>query len=279
MLAIGSPQHGLDGVSRRAFLRLGGWGVLGLSAAEQRARAEASGKGLRRCIFLLLNGGASPFETFDPKAGARRDVGGPFRAIATATPGVQVSETLPLLAQRSSKFVLLRSLCHDAAPLHETGLQLIQTGRLVRGDVMPPSVGSIVARLLGPRNDWPAYAVLPRPLGDNGSAIWQGQWAGSLGEAYDPWFVDGVPASQPLDDRGVARRGGSAVDVDRRSLVRTWLEMPDAERRPYGDSELARSCLAARRLVERGVRLVTINMFDTLAERVTWDCHANGAWA
>jgi hypothetical protein len=258
-------------------------GVLGLSAAEQRARAEANGKGLRRCIFLLLNGGPSAFETFDPKPAAKGEIRGPYKAISTATPGLPICETLPLLAQRSAKFAVLRSLCHDAAPIHETGLQLIQTGRLVRGDLVPPSIGSIIARLLGPRNDWPAYAVLPRPLGDSGSAIWQGQWAGSLGEEFDPWFVESQPETIPIGDRGLEvpaeSTGIETLAAIKRSLVRNWLVSADAERRNYGDSDLARSCLAARKLVEQGVRFVTINMFDTLAERITWDCHANRAWA
>lgn len=288
MLAIGSrTPEGADGVSRRDFLRFGGLGVLGLSAAEQRARAEANGSGSRCCIFLLLNGGASQFETFDPKPTARGEIRGPYRAIATATPGIQLCETLPLLAQRTAKFSLLRSLSHDAAPLHETGLQLVQTGRLVRGDLIPPSAGSVIARLLGPRNDWPAYAVLSRPLDDSASAIWQGQWAGSLGEEFDPWFVESSVTTSPIGSRGleVAGFGGDRADdrtgrhAARQALVRNWLHAPDPERRSYGDSDLARSCLAARRLVEQGVRFVTINMFDSLAGRITWDCHANGAWA
>ncbi|MGQ0633396.1 MAG: DUF1501 domain-containing protein [Planctomycetaceae bacterium] len=252
-----------DGVSRRDFLRCGGLGVLGLSAAEQRARAAAQKKGARRCIFLLLNGGPSQLETFDPKPAARIDVRGPFRAISTATPGVCLSETLPLLAQRTPKFSLLRAVCHDAAPIHETGLQLIQTGRLVRGDVVPPSLGAVVSRLLGPRHDWPAYVVLPRPLGEDDTEIWQGQDAGSLGETFDPWS-----ASAP-----------EGVDMAKAGLVRRWLEDSGAEARAYGDTPLGRACLTARRLVERGTRFVTINMFDSLAERITWDCHANGTWA
>jgi hypothetical protein len=244
-----------------------------LSAAEQRARAEASGKGARRCIFILLNGGASPFETFDPKPQARGDIRGPFRAISTTTPGVALSETLPLLATRMAKFALIRSLTHDAAPLHETGLQLIQTGRLVHRDVVPPSLGSITARLLGPRTAWPAYAVLPRTLEANGSAIWQGQWAGSLGDEFHPWSLEAPDASEG------ALASSAPPESPHASLVRKWMREPDGERRPYGESELARSCLTARRLVEQGVRFVTINMFDSLAGRITWDCHANGTWA
>lgn len=286
MLAVGSQAPlDADGVSRRDFLRFGGLGVLGLSAAEQRARAEASGKGLRRCIFVLLNGGPSPFETFDPKPAARGDIRGPYRAISTATPGVHLSELLPSLAERSSKYALVRSLCHDAAPIHETGLQLIQTGRLVRGDVIPPSVGSIVSRLLGPRNDWPPYVVLPRTICDESSAIWQGQWAGSLGEEFDPWSIETETLDRVVADRGVGTVSSiPSAEIHRgaekhRPLVDSWMQAPDPERRPYGETALGRSCLTARRLIEQGARFVTINMFDSLADRITWDCHANGAWA
>lgn len=255
-----------DGVSRRQFLRFGGLGVLGVSAAEQQARAAASGKGARSCIFVLLHGGPSPFETFDPKPEARGDIRGPYKAISTATPGVQFSETLPQLAQRTERLVVLRSLCHDAAPIHETGLQLMQTGRLVRGNVVPPSLGTIVSQVLGPRNNWPAYAVLPGPLAGEQSGIWHGQHSGSLGREFGPWVVD---RAQP----------GPGSPTGKEAIVRRWLEADDAERRVYGNTPLARACLAARRLVEQGTRFVTINMFDSLAERVTWDCHANGAWA
>ncbi|MFN0054440.1 MAG: DUF1501 domain-containing protein [Planctomycetales bacterium] len=284
MLALRSkPNSGPDGVSRRDFLRFGGLGVLGLSAAEQRAQAEASGKGRRACILVQLNGGPSQFETFDPKPAARGDIRGPYRAIATATTGLQFSETLPQLAQRSDRLVVLRSLCHDAAPLHETGLQLLQTGRLVRGEFVPPSLGSIVSRLLGSRNDWPAYAVLPRPLGDGGSSIWQGQWAGSLGGEFDPWSMQSLPELSVAVDRVLPAvdEGASvlAPPTLQQTLVRKWLEEADGERRSYGDTDLGRSCLAARRMVEQGVRFVTINMFETLAGRITWDCHAHPVWA
>src|SRR5262245_41286840 len=101
MLAVGSEKIQIaGGVSRRDFLRLGGLSVLGLSVAEQRAWAEAKGKGLRRCILILMTGGPSHFETFDPKPGAPGEIRGPFKPIATATPGVHISETFPLLAHR-----------------------------------------------------------------------------------------------------------------------------------------------------------------------------------
>ncbi len=285
MLAVRSEQAPSAGsVSRRDFLRVGGLSVLGLSVAEQRARAEASGKGLRRCIFVLMTGGPSHLETFDPKPGAPGEIRGPLKPIATSLPGAYFSEALPQLAQRADKLAIVRSLFHDATPIHETGQQLIQTGRLVRRNLVPPSLGSIVARLLGPRNDLPPYAVLPLPLGDTGVAIWQGQGAGDLGAEFDPWSVSS-------NGSGIGNlEGGKALIPDsdfqhtnfellRMAAAANTMAEPEYSRRAYGDSPFGRTCLAARRLVEQGVRFVTVNMFDTLAGRITWDCHANDSWA
>jgi hypothetical protein len=275
MMAVGLEERQAEGVSRRDFLRLGGLSVLGLSVAEQRARAEASGKGRRSCIFVLMTGGPSHLDTFDPKPGAPGEIRGPFKPIATATPGLCLSETLPLLAQRSSRFALVRGLSHDAAPIHETGQQLIQTGRLVRKNLVPPSLGSIVSRLLGSRNDLPPYAVLPRSLGNTGVAIWQGQRAGDLGVEFDPWDVNQGVCGTRDAECPILSGGISAYDPARLAGLVDWQQEPDQCRRLYGDSEFARACLSARRLVEQGVRFVTVNMFDSLAGRVTWDCHAN----
>ncbi len=285
MMAVASEQQiGVGSVSRRDFLRLGGLSVLGLSVAEQRARAEASGKGMRRCIFILMTGGASHFETFDPKPSAPGEIRGPFKPIATATPGIQFAESLPLLAQRSDKFAVIRSLSHDATPIHETGQQLLLAGRLARGNLLPPSLGSIVSRLLGPRNELPAYAVVPKLLGDTGVAIWQGQRAGELGPEFDPWeagefgvrsaesgvATDAAPGSESRNVNGEYARAAAAAN---------WMAEPEPFRRSYSDSDFGRSCLSARRLVEQGTRFVTVNMFDSLPGRVTWDCHANANWA
>jgi hypothetical protein len=280
MLAVELEERQVGGgVSRRDFLRLGGLGVLGLSVAEQRARAEASGKGLRRCIFVLMTGGPSHFETFDPKPLAPGEFRGPFKSIATATPGLSLCETLPLLAQRSEKFALVRGLSHDATPIHETGQQLIQTGRLVRKNLVPPSLGSIVSRLLGPRNELPPYAVLPRSLGDTGVAIWQGQRAGDLGAEFDPWYLNGAEPGVRNADSGIPAEAEPSYDPLRLAAAANSMLESEKCRRIYGESEFGSACLSARRLVEQGVRFVTVNMFDSLAGRVTWDCHANESCA
>lgn len=261
-----------SGVSRRDFLRFGGFGVFGLSASTEQAAAQAAlqatGKGQRRCIFVLMTGGPSHIDTFDPKPHASAEFRGPFSPIATSQPGVSLAETLPGLAQRFDKFSLIRSLWHDATPVHETGQQLIQTGRLADGRLVYPSAGSMVSRLLGPQNDLPPYVVVPRPLGDTGVEMWQGQGSGCLGEPFEPLVIDPERAGQgPLYSSRAIRH---AMNVQAE---------PEAIRREYGTSSFAQSCLLARRLVQHGVRFVTINMFDSLADKVTWDCHANVRWA
>lgn len=239
------PEAGA--VSRRDFLRVGGMSVVGLSIAERTALARSMRSADRRsCILILMTGGPSALETFDPKPDAPAEIRGPLKAISTAVPGLFVSESLPLLAQRTGKFTIPRSLYHDAAPIHETGLQLLQTGRLARHGRRSPSFGSVVSRLYGPRGETPPYVVLPRLLGSTGVNAWRGQAAGMLGSDFDP--------VSPTD-------GEAAHDE------------PESVRRQYGETGFGRMLLRARQLVECGVRCVTVNLFDTLAGQVTWDCH------
>jgi hypothetical protein len=239
---------GHESVSRRDLLKLGGAGILGMSTSEQAAlRAEAqraAERDIDGCIFIVLTGGPSQFETFDPKPAAPALIRGPFQTISTNTPGILLSETLPRLAQRTHKFALLRSLHHTAAPIHEAGLQLLQTGRCARGGMNFPALGSMIGSLLGPRDGAPSYCVLPQCLGNTGIRTYQGQTAGALGTAHDP--VAGGSYDWALQNSGS---------------------------RPYGTTPFARACFQARQLVEAGARFVTVNMFVDLQRHVSWDCH------
>jgi uncharacterized protein (DUF1501 family) len=255
-----SPQQ-RSGVSRRDFLRVGGLSVVSLSVAERAAQARKQvSTGERNCIFVLMTGGPSQFETFDPKPAAPADIRGPLRAISTSIPGTQFSESLPRLAAQADKFAILRSLNHDAAPIHETGLQLLQTGRLARGSVQHPSFGSVVARFMGPRDGIAPYVAIPRLLGNTGVNAYRGQQAGFLGNPFDPLTE-------------------AAVDGDRSGKSASFLpggflrDEPAATRLAYGNTHFGRLCLQARKLIECGVRCVTVNLFDTLAGQATWDCH------
>ncbi|MEX0717540.1 MAG: DUF1501 domain-containing protein [Planctomycetaceae bacterium] len=246
-------------VSRRDFLRVGGLSVVGLSLSERKALARLREKsGPRNCILVLMTGGPSQFETFDPKPDAPSEIRGPLKSIATAIPGVAFSETLPGLAQRAGRFTTIRSLYHDAAPIHETGFQLLQTGRLNHHAVKHPAFGSVAAKMLQGRGDLPASVVLPRPLHTLGTAAGTGQTAGFLGEEFSPYTLE--------------EEFAEIVETPPH-LPPTLVGEQEPVRRAYGDTRCGRLLLRSRQLVECGVRCVTVNLFDTLAGQVTWDCH------
>ena len=250
MASRSDAAGGRDTVSRRRFLQVGGLGVLGMSVPDWSEAAAERLNHTRSVIFVLMAGGASHLETFDPKPDAPGEIRGPLRAIATSVPGIALSESLPRLAERMDRFALIRSLTHDAAPIHETGLQLLQTGRLAGGNVRFPCFGSVVARELGARGGVPPFVVLPQMLGETGVSASRGQSAGLLGEAFEPAVLSDV-----MDE-----------DCD---LLRCG----------YGDTRFGRLLLQARQLVEAGTRCVVVNLFDTLSGQTTWDCHARAPWA
>lgn len=233
-----------DGVSRRDFLRVGGLSVVGLSQAAVARAAAASAH--RRAILIVMTGGASQLETFDPKPDAMSSVRGPFKSIETAVPGTRFSETLPLLAQRANRLAIIRSMNHDAAPIHETGQQLLQTGRLAIGGVKFPHWGSVVASQSVARVGVASNAIVPAALSGTGVTAYRGQEAGLLGDEWEPTVVS------------------AQVDGE-----------PEPIRRQYGETEFGRMLLRSRQLIERGTRCVTVNLFDSLHQRNTWDCHGD----
>jgi hypothetical protein len=276
--------------TRREFLRAGGFGALGAALANHRFAAASDASGDRSVILLLMVGGPSQLETFDPKPQATSEIRGPFRAIETRVPGVRISEFLPNLARRLDRVAIVRSLHHGAAPIHETGQQLIQTGRLSKPGVDAPHVGSTAAKLLGCRSELPPFVTLPAPISNTGVGISHGQTAGVLGDAFDPVSIRADPASADYDPRAVADRARRSLDhsVDRPSPSSSIVDRfvgsrvpsafdlgaePTVIREAYGRGTFGQSCLMARRLVEAGVRVVAVNMFETVFHKVTWDCH------
>lgn len=231
------------GWTRRGFLQAGGLGALGLGL-KAGAWTTPPAPGERSVILLLLVGGPSQIDTFDPKPDAPIDVRGPFSTIATAVPGVRVCEHLPRLARRMDRVCLVRSVHHDSSPIHETGFQLVQTGRLSTTEGDHPHIGSLASRAFGQSASAPTFALLPAALGNTGVGVWRGQSSGPLGVEHDPAVLD------PKSDRS------TAVEA-------------------YGPTDFGRSCLMARKLVEAGSRFVTVNMYPTVFNRVSWDCHGS----
>lgn len=270
----GQPQLSRSSsVSRREFLRYGsagGLGVWGLSLAEAAAAGHAK-PARRSCIFIVLTGGPSHLETFDPKPDAPSNIRGPFLPIPTTVPGLWLSETLPHLSQRAELFSVLRSLTHDNAALHETGLQLIQTGRLAQRRSVPPTIGSVVASRAQYSGDLAPFVMLPGPLHETGIRAERGQSAGVLGAEWNARAFRLNQSDTPTASTEVPENSAAW------QAVQNFSAESAATRLKYGSSEFGRNCLAARRLIEHGVPFVTINMFDSLVNRITWDCHAGGA--
>jgi hypothetical protein len=259
-----SAQPSRRPVSRRDFLAVGSLSVVGFPAAERAARLRAQlGRGPKTVVLVLMNGGASALETFDPKPSAPKEVRGPYRAIETAVSGVFVSETLPRLAERAKKFSLVRSIHHAAAPIHETGLQLLQGGAL--GNRKGP-VSAFGSRLepsdsIVDETTVPAYVVTPARL------------------HLDP--EQAFPSDGPGADLGaspaVVRDGiVEAVEAPRTVYAERFEKQPYEIQDAYGHSSFGRRLWNARQLVEYGASWVTVNLFESLSGRATWDCHGSG---
>jgi uncharacterized protein (DUF1501 family) len=238
-------------VTRRDFLRTGGAaaGALGLSFMDLSALSATPRTAAESCIVLFLVGGPSQLETWDPKPDAPEDVRGPFRAIRTNVPGIHISEHFPRMASMADHYAIVRTVHHEHQAIHETGQQILQTGGLCIGKERP-TVGAVVSRTLGAKPGAPAASViLPTPIGNTGVCVSHGQSAGILESRHQP-------GNFTL----------SAADL---------LQNPDREE-SYGVNTFGQSCSLACRMIEAGVRLVTVNMFDTVYDKITWDCHADG---
>src|SRR5215510_6438549 len=184
------------GVTRRDFLHAGALSTLGITLSDLLAQ-KASGAGRDRdinCIMLFLVGGPSQIDTFDPKPKAPAEVRGPFQPIDTKVPGIQISEIFPKVAQHADKFSLIRSVYHTATAVHDTGHQMMQTGRLFSGGIEHPHVGCVLGYLRGRRGEVPAHVLIPRPIGRTGGNLPHGQNAGYLGKQYDPFVLNADPS-------------------------------------------------------------------------------------
>ena len=266
-------QQGKTSFDRREFLKH--TAVTTASACtflpEAKGIERKNNSSIKNCIFLLLTGGPSQIDTFDPKPDAQAEIRGPFKAISTKVPGTIFAETLPLLAARADKFTVVRSLFHDEAPIHETGLQLMQTGRISTEQNRFPNYGSVCSALSSHSfSHLPSFVVLPSKIGSTGVTMYQGQEAGLLGAHFQPVNIK----SQGNDLRNICNITHSSGDLNLGKIRSTVANLSFDSR--YGNTRFGQSCQAALSLVESGVKFVTVNMFETVFNEVTWDCHADG---
>jgi uncharacterized protein (DUF1501 family) len=306
-----------DGLTRRDFLHAGALSALGLTLPgflQARTHGAASDTDVN-CILIFLVGGPSHIDTWDPKPKAPAEVRGPFKPIATREPGMQITEIFPKMAGLADKFSLVRSVYHTATAVHDTGHQMMQTGRLFSGGVEHPHFGCALTYLKGQRGEVPGHVLLPRPIGRTGGNLPHGQTAGYLGKQHDPFVLNADPAAPDFKVPDLLPPDYiSAVRADRRQRMRdavdgalnSFEKLPQAKqlddnfhlayrlmssahardafaldkeptttRERYGRTRFGQSCLLARRLIEAGVRFVTVNMFETVFDEITWDIHGS----
>ncbi|HVR74708.1 MAG TPA: DUF1501 domain-containing protein [Planctomycetota bacterium] len=308
-----------DGITRRDFLQAGALGAIGLSLpqlAALEAEAPLSPRSGDRSVIMIFNLGApSQLDTFDMKPDAPREIRGPFQPIPTKSQDFQVSELFPLHAKVADRFSLVRSVYHTAAAVHDTGHQMMQTGRLFSGGINTPHAGSVLGYLRGRKTDLPPHVILPQPMGPTGGNLPHGQEGGFLGKAHDGFSVNGDPSRadfrvpdllpppeigelrlqrrralrQVVDDslrQFESSENAKLMDSHFASAFRLMTskearaafdlaQEPLAVRERYGMTRFGQCCLLARRLVEAGVRFVTINTFITVFNEITWDIHGS----
>ena len=306
-----------NGVTRRDFLHAGALPLLGLTLPGLFARRVGAAEPDNdvNCIMLFLVGAPSHIDTFDPKPDAPEEVRGPFKPIATNVTGIQLSEIFPKTARHADKFSVVRSVFHTATAVHDTGYQMMQTGRLFSGGVEHPHAGCVLTYLKGQRGEVPGHVLLPRPIGRTGGNLPHGHTAGYLGRQHDPFILNADPSAKNFSVPDLLPPDYlSAIRAERRQKMRDAVDgafasfdkqpqakqmddnyhlayrlmsspkareafaldkEPDTMRDRYGRTRFGQSCLLARRLIERGVRFVTVNMFETVFDEITWDIHGS----
>ena len=222
------PVEFCDGLRRRDFLHAGALSMLGLGLNDLfalKALGAVDPKKDMNCIMLFLVGGPSQLDTWDMKPNAPIEIRGPYKPIKTNVPGIEISENFPRMAKHADKFALIRSVYHTAAAVHDTGHQMMQTGRLFQGGVEHPHIGCVLSKLKGPNGDVPPHVLLPRPIGNTGGNMPHGQNAGFLGKTYDPFVLNADPSDPNFKVPDMLPPDYlSALRVDRR---KNWREMVD----------------------------------------------------
>lgn len=299
-------------MTRRDWLRAGFLGLGGLTLADL-LRWRAQGGVTERdtaVILLFVHGGPSQLETYDLKPGAPDDIRGPFLPIQTNVPGIQVCEHLPHHARTAHRFSLIRSCCHDQAD-HFAGHCRFLSGYArhkpeAGHESYYPQVGAVVTRMFRRQRAGMLPAVAINGVLVNGPNYAAGICEGYWGPSYRVPIVNGALADTSLivgtgqfGDRLALQRGFDQLrrDLDQRGTMEVMDEynrqaveilLSGQARRAFDLSQedprlrdrygpgFGQEVLAARRLVEAGVRFVTVNHPGTGPGSMAhnWDDHA-----
>jgi hypothetical protein len=289
-----------DGMKRRDMLRAGALTVGGLTLSNYLRMAEAgqlqAGRA-ERAIFVELPGGPSHMDTFDLKPNAPDEFRGSFNPISTNVPGIQISEHLPKLASCADKFAILRGVSHTLAA-HRLGREYVNTGSKPIPALEYPSYGSVLSKERPTAKDIPSQVAVPRasqgagflgiryaaletnstpafgrPFSVRGISLSGGigidevKRRQSLLKKLDRRFAELEKNDQLLD--GLDRFGDQAYSMITSPKAREAFDIskePESFARQFGEDAFGQSCLLALRLVESGVRLVSVQLGG-------WDTH------
>lgn len=288
-------------LNRRAYLSMAAKGFLGVSILPwaSSSKLQAAGLGLNRpvnyapkaknVIYLYMSGGMSHLDTFDPKTTAVR---GPMESISTKTDGMILAQTLPLVANHSDKIAVIRGLTSTKGA-HEQGNYFMHTSYDKRGTIVHPSMGSWLTRLdgrfnptlpgavvVGTGNQHPLAGFLPsshQPLKigrpdkglmnceHRGLTEWKFNRNLELSKKLDRSFVEKYDLAKVrsyADMYEDAVRLMRSKDLDAFDIGKEPLEI----REEYGKDNFGQGVLLARRLVEKQVRFVEVQLGG-------WDTH------
>lgn len=294
-------------LSRRNLLTVGAVGGLSLCNFFRIQQAQADQKDYvskegtaKSVIFIFLPGGMAHQESFDPKPYAPLEYRGPMGSIETSLPGVRFNEMMQHTAKIANKMVICRSMTHGEAA-HERGTHNMFTGYRPSPALQYPSMGSVVSHEFGPRNNLPPYVLIPSlPTPYAGTGYLSSSFAGfSIGSdpARNDYQVRDLQLPGDVDAGRFAKRqrlldvvndhfrqrekADSLLAVDSfydraYSLINSEKardafdisKEDNAIRDAYGRNEAGQRMLLARRLVEAGVRFVTLTYGG-------WDFHDN----
>jgi hypothetical protein len=303
---------------RRNCLQLGGLGMLGLSLPRLLQAEQDTGSRAKSCIFIVQYGGASHIDSFDLKPNAPAEVRGPYQPIATAVPGTQMCELLPRLAGLSDQFAIIRSMTHGN-PGHDGGMHVCMTGHSQPTEATP-YFGSVVSKLKPATVNVPGYVWLQNLAGDVQPRYLSGGFLGAeygplrVGtdednpaapgfrmRAFDPPsdvsgkrlgsrkdLLNGLNAVQPFSRPPLTSAFGDfqsrAFDLVTGSAARQAFDLEQESmtvRDTYGRHPLGQNLLMARRLIEAGVRLVSVTAWtgtpqdEKFRNVQTWDMHGD----
>ncbi len=246
-------------ISRRDFFKASAVAGAALAAGNS-ATAAPTGKA-KSCIFLMLTGGPSQIDTWDPKPDAPSYVRGPFSPIRTTVPGMHVSELFPKMAAMADKFSLVRTVHHEYAPIHENGFQLLNTGRRFGDGEAWPSVGNVLSFLKGSKTAKGNVRHYVSPLAEVKTGL-------DLDPGFGPAFLRDRVEFQP---DGVGKNFSDDMTEDD---LRNFQPVHRDAR--YTMTAFGQNCLQAMRSATRDEgRFVTVNMYSTVFDRASWDCHAS----